>query len=139
MTTTNTAIKTKVTAYLCVNGAADAIEFYKRAFDATEKFRMSEVDGRIGHAEITIGGTTLYLADEYPDMRVLSPARLNGSSVSFVIEVEAADAAFQRAIYCGAKVERPLKDEPYGRAGWLIDPFGHRWCIMTPDHQHPHD
>ena len=135
----NTAIKTKVTAYLCANGASDAIEFYKRAFGAEENFRMAEPDGRIGHAEITIGDTTLYLSDEWPEMGVRDPNSLSGHSVSFVPDVADADAAFQVALDAGAKVERPLKDEPYGRAGWVIDPFGHRWSIMTPVHQHPHD
>ncbi len=134
-----TAVRTKVTAYLCANGAAEAIEFYKRAFGATENFRMAEDDGRIGHAEITIGDTTLYLSDDWPEMGVRDPNSLNGHSVSFVLDVADADAAFQKALEAGAKVDRPLKDEPYGRAGWLIDPFGHRWCIMTPDHQHPHE
>jgi PhnB protein len=66
-------------------------------------------------------------------MRVLSPNTLNGSSVSFVLDVADADAAFQRALDAGARVERPLRDEPYGRAGWVVDPFGYRWSIMTAD------
>jgi PhnB protein len=131
-TTTTTM---KVTAYLCANGAAEAIEFYKRAFGAEERYRMADSDGRIGHAEITIGGSTLFVSDEWAAMRVLSPRTLNGHSVSFVIDVADADAAFKRATDAGAAVERPLKDEPYGRAGWVIDPFGHRWCITrsNPD------
>jgi PhnB protein len=137
--TNTTAIRTRVTAYLCAKGASDAIEFYNRAFGAEENFRMAEPDGRIGHAEITIGDTTIYLSDEWPEMGVLSPNALKGNSASFVIDVADADAAFQRAVDAGASVERPLKDEPYGRVGWVIDPFGHRWSIMTPQHQHQHD
>ncbi|MEX2246283.1 MAG: VOC family protein [Dehalococcoidia bacterium] len=120
-----------VTAYLCADGAAEAIEFYKKAFGAEERARMAGPDGRIGHAEITIGATTLMLSDEWPEMGVRSPKSLNGYSVSFVLEVHDVDAAFKRAVDAGAKVERPLKDEPYGRGGWVIDPFGHRWSIMT--------
>ncbi|MDP9236579.1 MAG: VOC family protein [Chloroflexota bacterium] len=120
-----------VTAYLCAKGAAEAIAFYKKAFGAEERHRMADDDGRIGHAEITIGDTTLFISDEWQEYRVLSPLTLKGSSVSFVLDVADCDAAFQRAIDAGAKVERPLKDEPYGRGGWIVDPFGHRWSIMT--------
>jgi PhnB protein len=126
---------TRVTAYLCANGAAEAIDFYKRAFGAEERYRMEDASGRIGHAEITIGDTTLFLSDEWAEMGVLSPKTLGGHPVSFVIDVAEVDAAFQRAVDAGATVERPLKDEPFGRAGWVVDPFGHRWCISksNPD------
>jgi len=129
-----TATRTKVTAYLCCNGASEAIEFYKRAFDAKELYRMDD-GGRIGHAEITIGDTVLYLSDEWPEMHVLSPKSLGGYSTSFVVDVTDADAAFKVAIDAGATVERPLVDAPYGRTGWVVDPFGHRWCISrsNPD------
>jgi PhnB protein len=128
--TNTTATKTKVTAYLCCKGASEAIDFYTRAFGADERYRMED-GGRIGHADIGIGETTLFLSDEWPEMHVLSPKSLGGYTASFVLEVPDSDAAFQRAIDAGAEVERPLKDEPYGRAGWLTDPFGHRWCINT--------
>jgi PhnB protein len=121
----------RVTTYLCANGAADAIDFYKRAFGAEERYRLANPDGRLGHAEITIGETLLMISDEWPEMRVLSPATLGANSVSLVLDVPDADAAFRRSIDAGARVERPLKDEPYGRAGWVVDPFGHRWCIST--------
>lgn len=120
-----------VTAYLCADGAAAAIDFYRRAFGAEERYRLPGPDGRLGHAEITIGATTLMLSDEWPEMGVHSPKSLGGYSVSFVLDVPDADAAFERAVAAGATVERPLKDEPYGRSGWVIDPFGHRWSIMT--------
>ena len=130
----NTITRTKVTAYLCCNGASDAIEFYKRAFGAEEHYRMED-GGRIGHAEIGIGDTTLYVSDEWPEMHVLSPKSLGGYSTSFVVDVTDADAAFKVAIDAGATVERPLVDAPYGRTGWVVDPFGHRWCISrsNPD------
>jgi len=123
----------QVTAYLCVDGAAEAIGFYARAFGATEGYRFTMPDGRIGYTELTIGGSVLMLSDEAPELGVLSPLRLGGNSTSFVIEVDDADAAFARALVAGARIERPLKDEPYGRAGWVVDPFGHRWSIMTPN------
>jgi PhnB protein len=129
----NSGTNGHVTAYLCANGAAQAIDFYKAAFDAEERYRMPGPEGRIGHAEIVIGDTVIMLSDEWPEMGVLSPATLKGNSVSLVLSVPDADASFQRALHAGAKIERPLKDEPFGRAGWLVDPFGHRWCITTPD------
>ncbi len=129
-TETHTGVR-HVTAYLCMQGAAEAIAFCSRAFGATERYRLEMPDGRIGHAEIVIGDTALMLSDEWPEMGVLSPLTLRGNSTSFVLEVEAADAAFQRALDAGATVERPLKDEPYGRGGWVVDPFGHRWSIMA--------
>lgn len=122
-----------VTAYLCAKTAAEALEFYKRAFGAEELYRFVGEDGRIGHSELRIGETVLYLSDEWPEMGVRSPQSLGGNSVSLVLSVPDADAAFQQAVNAGAKVERPLKDEPYGRSGWVIDPFGHRWSIQTPN------
>jgi PhnB protein len=122
-----------VTAYLCADGAADAIAFYVRAFGAEEIGRSTGPDGRIGHAELRIGRTTIMLSDEWAEMRVLSPLTLKGNSVSLSVSVRDADAAFERAIDAGARVERPLSDEPFGRSGWLIDPFGHRWNIVQPN------
>ena len=124
---------TNVTPYLCASPAADAIDFYTRALGAKERYRIDNGDGRIGHAELDIGDSVIYLSDEWAEMGVLSPNALKGSSVSFVIDVPDADAAFQRAIDAGATVERPVTDAPYGRGGWLHDPFGHRWNIQTPN------
>ena len=120
-----------VAAYLCADGAADAIEFYKKAFGAEELYRLPNPDGRLGHAEIKIGDTVLMLSDEWAEMKVLSPKKLSGTAESFVLDVDDADASFKRAVDAGAIVERPLTDAPYGRGGWVIDPFGHRWSIMT--------
>jgi len=122
-----------VTAYLCVDRAADAIEWYKRAFGARERFRLPGAGGRLGHAEIAVGQTVLYLSGEWAEQNVLAPTTLKGNSVSFVLAVPDADRSFDRAVDAGAVVERPLKDEPYGRGGWVRDPFGHRWSIMTPN------
>ncbi len=131
-THTRTGVR-QVTAYLCVKGAAEAIAFYTRAFGARERYRITMPDGRIGHAEITLGESMLMLSDEAPERGVLSPQSLGGFSTSFVLEVEDADTAFQRALDAGATLERPLTDEPYGRGGWLFDPFGHRWHVFTPN------
>jgi PhnB protein len=122
-----------VTPYLCANGAAEAIEFYERAFGATERYRLEDEAGRIGHAEIVVHGTVLYLADEWEAMKVLSPKTLGGHSVSFVIDVDDVDAEFERAVDAGATVERPITEAPYGRGGWVVDPFGHRWNIQRPN------
>ena len=126
-------IAPRVTAYLCANGAADAIEFYKRAFGAEERYRLPQPDGRLGHAEIVIGDTTLFISDEWAEHAVLSPLTLKSNSVSFVLRVPDADGAFRRACEAGAMVERPVVDTPHGRGGWVVDPFGHRWSIMTPN------
>jgi PhnB protein len=120
-----------VTAYLCADRAADAIEFYKKAFGADERYRMADDEGRIGHAEIAIGDTVLYLSDEWADYHVVSPNKLPGHSVSFVLEVADVDAAWGRALGAGAVIERPITEAPYGRGGWVVDPFGHRWNLMT--------
>lgn len=120
----------RVTAYLCASDASGAIAFYTNAFGAVEDYRMED-GGRIGHAELAIGDTTLYISDEWPEMGVKSPLTLGGNSVSFVIDVPDVDAAFQRAVDAGATVERPIEDAPYARGGWVRDPFGHRWSIQT--------
>lgn len=122
----------RVTPYLCARGAAAALAFYKDAFGAEETYRFTGDDGRIGHAEMRIGETILYLSDEWEPYGVLSPLTLGGNSVSLSISTPDADAVFERAIAAGAKVERPLADEGFGRSGWLVDPFGHRWNIVAP-------
>ena len=120
-----------VTPYLVVDDAARAIEFYKQAFGAEEKFRMPMGD-RIGHAEIKIGDSFVMLADEWPDMGVLGPKSRGGPTSSLMIYVEDSDSAFARAIEAGATEERPVETQFYGdRSGTLIDPFGHRWTIST--------
>jgi PhnB protein len=121
-----------VTPYLIINGAADAIDFYKRAFGATELMRMPSPDGRIGHAEIRIGDSAIMLADEHPAMGYRSPQSLGGSGVSLMVYVERVDEVFKRAVGSGAKELQPLKDQFYGdRSGTLQDPFGHTWTLAT--------
>jgi PhnB protein len=121
-----------VTPYIIVSGGAKAIDFYKKAFDAIELFRMAQPDGKIGHAEIKIGDSPIMLADEAPTMGAKSPQSFGGSPVGIHLYVEDVDKVFNQAIAAGAKVERPVEDKFYGdRAGGIIDPFGHRWYIST--------
>lgn len=121
-----------VTPYLIINGASDAIDFYKRAFGAIELFRMPQPDGKVGHAEIKIGNSHVMLADEHPAMGYKSPATLGGSPVSLMIYVEDVDNVFNQAIAAGGKEEKPLQNQFYGdRSGTLTDPFGHVWHIST--------
>jgi PhnB protein len=123
----------RLTAYLIVRGAAEAIEFYKKAFGAVERFRMTAPDGKtIGHAELQIGPSILMLADECPEAMSRSPNTLNGTTFCLVHYVEDVDAAFSRAVEAGATVVRPLENKSYGdRIGMLVDPFGHQWALMA--------
>jgi PhnB protein len=120
------------TPYLIIDGAARAIDFYKKAFGATELFRMDGPDGRVGHAEIKIGNSPIMLGDECPEMGYRSPKALGGPGISLMLYVEDVDARFDQAVAAGASVVRPVKDQFYGdRAGTVADPFGHVWTIAT--------
>jgi len=120
-----------VTPYLICDGAADAIEYYKKAFGATELFRMDH-EGKIGHAELKIGDSPIMLADEYPQMGYRSPKTLGGTPVSIMIYVPNVDTVYKQAIDAGATEVKPLQDQFYGdRSGTLTDPFGHVWTIAT--------
>jgi PhnB protein len=120
------------TPYLIIGGAANAIEFYKKAFGATELFRFPAPDGKIGHAEIKIGDSPIMLADEFAEMGYKSPQTLGGSPVSIMIYVADVDTVFDQAVAAGGKVQRPVKDQFYGdRSGTLEDPFGHVWHVTT--------
>ena len=121
-----------VTAYLSIRGAAQAIEFYKKAFGAKEMFRMPGPDGKLGHAEIQIGDSRVMLSDEYAAMDFLSPQARGGTSVLIHLYVRDVDATVARAVALGAKVVRAVQDQFYGdRAGSIEDPFGHRWYVAT--------
>lgn len=121
-----------VTPYLIAKNAGEAIEFYKRAFGATERDRLTMPDGRIGHAEITIGDSIVMLSDEFPQMGGLSPQSLNGTPVGFALYVEKVDEAFDRAVKAGATVKEPVGDKFWGdRAGTVMDPYGHKWTLLT--------
>ncbi len=121
-----------VTPYLIVKGAAKAVDFYKRAFGATELFRMDNPDGTVGHAEIRIGNSPVMLADEHPGMGILGPQSLGGSAVQLLIYVEDVDAVTAKGVSAGLKVLRPVQNQFYGdRSGYFEDPFGHKWTIAT--------
>jgi PhnB protein len=122
----------RITPYLIVKGADRAIEFYKKAFGASERMRMEGPNGTIGHAEIEIDGSAIMLADEFPDMGFRSPQSLGGAGVSLHLYVEDVDSRFNKAVAAGAKTLRPVQDQFYGdRTGTLEDPFGHVWSIAT--------
>ena len=130
----------EVYPYLRVHDTAAALQFYARAFDAHELFRLTEPSGRIGHAELRIGRTTLMVADEYPEHGICGPRTLGGTSVAIHLHVADVDEAFAKAVEAGASVLRPLQDQFYGeRSGTVRDPFGHEWMLgghletLTPE------
>ena len=121
---------TQAIPHLCVNDAARALAFYTAAFGAREVMRLSEPSGRIGHAELDIGGARLMLSDEYPELGIRSPLALGGTPVTISLTVKNADDTTRQAKEAGATVEREPKDEFYGdRSATIRDPFGHRWHI----------
>jgi PhnB protein len=121
-----------ITPYLVIKGAAQAIDFYKKTFGATEIMRMNDPSGRIGHAELKIGDSHIMLADEYPEMKFRSPDAYGGSPVSLLLHVSDVDATVELAARNGARLEREVKDQFYGdRMGTIVDPFGHIWSIAT--------
>jgi PhnB protein len=121
-----------VTATLTVRDAAKAIDFYKKALGAEELMRMPSPDGKIGHAELKIGDSIIFLSDEFPNMGGKSPQTLGGTTGSIYLYVENVDAAFQKAISAGGKTTMPVTDMFWGdRVGHFVDPFGHTWDIST--------
>jgi len=121
-----------ITPYLMIKGASEAIEFYKRAFGATEIFRLSHPNGQIGHAEIKIGDSSVMLADPCEQGAFRTPQSLGGSSVALHVYVKDVDAQFAQAVSAGAKAVKPVFDQFYGdRTGTLQDPFGHIWFLAT--------
>ena len=121
-----------VTPYLVMDGAAEALEFYKKAFGATELMRMPAPGGRIGHAEILIGDSHIMLADEHPEQGHRGPKSIGGTPVGILLYVEDADSMFQTALSLGATQTRPVELQFYGdRMGALTDPWGHNWMLAT--------
>lgn len=119
-------------AYICLKNCAEAIEFYKKAFNATEKYRLLMPDGTIGHAELDIEGSLLMMCEENPDWGTKSPLALGGNPLNISLYVKDVDAAFKQAIDAGAKSLMDVMDEFYGdRVGKILDPFGYKWMIAT--------
>jgi PhnB protein len=122
-----------VTPHLTCNGAADAIEFYKKAFGAEEMVRLPRPDGRLMHACIRINGSSIMLVDAFPEMNGRGPDALGGSPVSIHLTVDDADAWVERAEKAGATVTMPVAEQFWGdRFGMVTDPFGHVWSFGTP-------
>lgn len=129
--------------HLRIGKASEAIDFYKSAFGATELFRLTEPSGRIGHAEIQIGGATVMLADEFPEYGLHGPMKFGGTTFAIHLQCNAVDALVDSAVQAGATVVRPAKDEFYGdRTATIRDPFGHEWYLaetiekVSPEEMH---
>jgi len=118
--------------YITIKGCSEAIEFYKKAFNATERGRLLMANGLVGHAEIEIEGSLLMMSDENLDWGNKSPQTIGGTSMTFALYVKDVDAVFQQAIDAGAIEIMAVKDEFYGdRTGQVMDPFGYKWMIAT--------
>lgn len=130
-----------VTPYLCIRDAAKAIDFYVSAFGARETFkRITDPTGRVGHAEIQIGATTIMLADEHPEHGFVSPLTLKGAHMQLFVTVADADAAVRRAVAAGGRLTKPVQDQFYGhRNGEITDPFGYRWTLSQKIEDVPDD
>jgi PhnB protein len=121
-----------VTPYIPVDGAADAIEYYKRAFGAKERMRMNAPDGSIAHAEIEIGDSLVIVSDPFPQSTVKSPRSLGGTSASIFLYVKDVDAVVKQAVEAGAEIVMQPQDQFWGdRFGTITDPFGHTWSVAT--------
>jgi len=122
---------TRLTPYLTVHDGAAAIAFYAAAFGAHEVGeRYTEEDGKVGHATLQIGDAVLFLSDEYHEYGAYAPATVGHSTTALALTVDDVDAAYARAVAAGATADREPTDQgPGGRRGWLVDPFGHRWCL----------
>lgn len=120
----------EVFPYLRLRNATAAIDFYVKVFNGKELFRLAEPSGRIGHAEVEIGGITLMLADEFPECNIVGPETLGGTTFSIHLHVDNCDELIQRMVDNGGTVLRPAQDQFYGeRSGSVRDPFGHEWLI----------
>jgi PhnB protein len=129
-----------INVHLCVNNAVAALEFYKKAFGAVETMRIVQPDGRVGHAELSIGDSRVMLADEFPELNARSPRTIGGTPVSIMLYVEDVDRVFDQAVSAGATVKRSVEDQFYGdRMGGIEDPFGHVWWISTHKEDVPED
>ena len=122
----------RVTPYLIVDGANEAIEFYRSVLGATERMRMAAPDDKGGPAELELGDSIIMLADEAPEMNARAPKTVGGTPVSLHVYVEDSDEVFNRAIEAGATELQAIEDKFYGdRSGSFEDPFGHHWHVST--------
>ena len=120
------------TPYLVIKNAVAALEFYTKAFGATERFRMLMPDGRLAHGEIQLGDSVIMMCDEFPEFGGKSPQTLGGSAVNIYLYVKDVDAFYGKAVAAGAKATKPVMDQFYGdRSGQLQDPFGHLWWVAS--------
>ncbi len=122
----------QLSPYLCIEGAAAAIDFYTEILGAKERVRMPAPGGKVGHAELQLGDSVVMLSDEFPDMGNQSPKTVGGTPVVLSVYVEDVDDVFGRAVKAGATVVSPVTTQFYGdRSGLFEDPFGHRWSVAT--------
>lgn len=127
-----------VMPYLRVKGAKEALAFYKKAFGAKERFHLKMGD-KLGHVEMEINGCVVMFADEFPEMGIVGPKSLKGTSVTMALMVKDCDAAVKKAVAAGAKLKRPPTDEFYGdRSAAIEDPFGHEWMLQQHIEDVPH-
>ena len=120
------------TPYLAIKDGMKAVEFYKKAFGASETYKLTMPDGRLGHAEIQLGDSVIMRSDEFPEFGGKAPPTLGGSPVAIHLYVEDVDAFFKKAVAAGAKERKPVADQFYGdRSGQLEDPYGHLWWVAT--------
>jgi uncharacterized glyoxalase superfamily protein PhnB len=135
-TAAGAAERPAITPHLVCAGAADAIEFYKKAFGATEMMRVPGKDGRLMHGAVQINGAMVMLVDEMPEWGTLSPKSLKGTPVTIHLYVDDVDASIARAVAAGATVKMPAEDMFWGdRYGVITDPFGHSWSLATPQRE----
>ncbi len=122
-----------VIPYLCIRGVAQAIDFYKQAFGARERgARIVDGSGRVGHAEIEIGDSTLMMADEHPEHKFVSPQTLGGAHLQLFVDVPDVDSMVSRAVAAGGRLTKPVANQFYGhRTGEITDSFGYRWTLST--------
>jgi len=122
-----------VVPHLVVKGAAEAIDFYVKAFEAKELYRMPTPEGLLMHASLAIGNSQIYLCDEFPNQCSSAPTTLGGTPVTIHLNVEDVDATYARSLEAGAEALMPPDDMFWGdRYGQVVDPFGHRWSMATP-------